>query len=183
MAPAEPPVERSRRGAILAIAVVALLVVAGVVVFAATALAGYPEKYLLDEDEQPDGMRIARLSQDERDELGVTENPGRIDREKLRSDYETQSGVEPEDGYALVLADGSGARIAVLAFQYANEEDAQAGAREARAVCSFAGGAVLRDGDVVVLVVRVGGSSSNAVSEVAAALRDKEPDLARVCGP
>jgi len=177
--PAPAPTKR-RRGLMLGAVVVALLLLGGVVaVYVATAKS-YPGSYLLETREYPSGLSKARLSADELDELGMRSNPGEIDRDQLDT-FETPDGTDPEEGHALVLQDASGARVIVTAVRYADEEDAVDAAKQARALCSFANGAVLRDGKVLVGILPERGGSRTEARAVASALREKTDDLVTVC--
>lgn len=175
---------RNRRLLIIgAIAVASLLVLGGVAYGAYTLLGlGYPDKYLVDADEMPEGMSEARLTSQERDQVGIEENPGRMSEDRL-DDFAARNGARPDEGWTQVLGDSSGGtqRVAVVALQYANEEDAKSGASQLRALCSFAGGAVLRDGDVVVAVVPDGNGMRSSVPVVARIVQDKS-GATTVCG-
>lgn len=170
-----------RRVLVVGAIVVAILLVGGAVaVFVATAL-GYPDKYVLEGNERPSGMTDARLSQDEMDDLGITSNPGEIDKARLQDEFETNDGRSPDQGNAQVLQAGSG-RVVILALKYQDEEQARDATSQLRALCSFANGAVLRDADVRVAIVPDEGASRSDVRAVAAALLEKTSALEAVCG-
>jgi hypothetical protein len=163
----------------LGAAVVALLVVGGAVaVFVATAM-GYPDKYLLENREAPGGMSKARLSEDEMDEIGIGSNPGQI--EDARLDEYPMGDERAEEAWMEVLTDGGGARVVIIAARFAEEEQAIDAAKQARAACSFRSGAVLRDGEVLVVVLPDSGASRAQARAVADALRDKARGLETVC--
>lgn len=146
---------------------------------------GYPGRYTLDDGDMPSGVSEARLSRSEMDEMGIASNPGEMDAEKFRDGAPMREGNDPEEVHAQVLADGRGARVTILAMQYADEEGARTAANDARVLCSTRfglNGAVLLDGDVVVLLVPEG-ASLETVGSVARALLDKTDSLAPVCGP
>lgn len=161
----------------------ALLLLGGAIaVYAATAL-GFPAKYVLDADERPAGMTNARLTASEMDQLGITQNPGIVDDERLADQFGDRREDGPEEGHVQVLTvAGGGGRIIVAALRYADEPAAQDGASEMRALCSFAGGAVLRDGDVVVALLPEDGASRGSVRAAALALQEKTPALRSICG-
>lgn len=162
--------------------VVALLLVGGAIaIYAATEL-GYPGKYTLDDGEMPTGVSEARLTRSEMDDLGIRENPGEMDKDAFRDNAPSDPDNEPDTVVAQVLQDRSGNRILLLAMKYPTEEDARAAAADARALCSFAAGSALRDGDVLVLLFPEGASSST-VGSVARALLAKADGLEPVCGP
>lgn len=177
-----PAAPAGRRNVVVAaIAIVAVLVLAG----GAAAIwfllvETYPEKYLVKESEAPPGTRIASLSPSELDSLGMDENPGQIDREELEDRFSTSDGREPEEGWGEVLQSGNN-RAAIFALRYADEDDARAAGRTLATICGFANGAVLRDGEIVVVVLPEGASRSNVLALVGV-LRDKASDLDPVCG-
>lgn len=185
VAPAPPETPRAGRKALmLAAIVVVLLLVGGAVAIYAAGAFGFPSKYVLDAGERPAGMANARLTAAELDELGIEENPGELSAEDIE-DWEHDLGRE--DGHAKeaniqVLSTSSGGRVLVFAARYANEDDARAASGDLRAVCSFASGAVLRDGSVVVTVLPDDGATRIDVRAVAGALREKTSDLRAICG-
>ncbi|HET6405049.1 MAG TPA: hypothetical protein VFH78_10415, partial [Candidatus Thermoplasmatota archaeon] len=185
VAPAAAP-RRDRRMLYLAGGVLGVLLVGAVVVFAAVAL-GFPEKYVLDDDEMPPGMSNARLSSSELRDAGMSRNPGPIDWDRsVFADGFAQTGADdPKEAHGQVLAAGA-ARIVILAMQYPNEDEARDAAQQMRTICSFGGRAgvqavVLRDEDVVVVVMSGEGATRAQVSAVASALTEKVEDLSRVC--
>lgn len=181
-APAPAPAAgKSRRMLLVGAAAAALLLLGGAVAVYVATTPGYPDDYVLARGEYPSGMSLARLSADDMDQLGIRRNPGEIDAAELDS-YETDDGVRPERGYAQVIETADGGRVVALALAYPSEDDVQERAREARALCSFASAAVLRDGKILVLIIPEDGASRTAVRAVTAALRDKTSDLAPVCG-
>lgn len=180
-AAATPPPPRRRRALLLAAVVVGILLVGGGVAAYLVNAESYPDKYVLKPQQYPQGLSTAPLSSGDRERAGVTSNPGAIDPDSLSS-FETSDGTPPEQGYLLALSDAGGARIAMIALEYGNEVDALDFAKQARAICSFANGAALRDGKVLVLVIPENGASKAQVVTVARALLDKNGDLDPVCG-
>ena len=182
---AKAPARTNRKLLLIGAAVVALLLVGGAV-FVATAL-GYPDKYVLDEDEMPAGMSNEDLSASDLREAGMRENPGEIDWDRSElADAFSQAGIDdPEEAHGQVLDAGS-SEIVILALKYPNEEDARSAAQSMRRICSFgsAGGVqalVMRDGDVVVAIVSDDGASRAQVQAVGEALREKASGLERAC--
>ena len=81
-----------------------------------------------------------------------------------------------------MLATSNGGRVAILALKYDKDDAARSAAADMRALCTFANGAVLRDGSVLVVVVPEDAVSRSSVRAVASALREKTDDLRPVCG-
>lgn len=183
-APASPPALPARNRRLLAIGalVVVALVGLGAAAFAITGALAYPDKYLLEEDEIPAGLAEGRLTAEEREEYGVTSNPGEISSDEL-DQFSDREGDPPEKGWVQVLGDSGGGtqRLVVLALQYENEDSAKSAATQLRALCSFAGGAVLRDGDVVVALAPEG-SGMRASVPVVAKLIEEKSGAAAICG-
>lgn len=178
-APAAPPAARRRRTMYLVAAIVAVLLVGGgVAIYAATDLT-YPNKYVLDDDEMPSGVSNARMSRGDLADAGMEKNPGAMDEEQFKSDYPTRN--QPEEAHSQVLQTSAG-RVVVLSLRYADEDTARAAAAEARALCSFAGAAALRDGDVLLLVVG-DDTPSDVVAPIVRTLKEKVSSLDQACGP
>lgn len=176
---ARAPLWRNRRVLLIAALVLAVLVVGGAIAFVATAL-GYPDKYVLERSEMPSGMSNARLTRSELDDAGMESNPGPMDPAALEDNFGGDSS-DVEKAHGQILSTSDGGRIAILALKYVDEDAARSAAAEARMLCSFANGAALRDGDVLVVLFPEGASRA-AVREAASALREKTGDLAPVCG-
>lgn len=186
-AAARAPARERRKLLLVGAGVVALLLVGGAIaVFVATAL-GFPDRYVLDEDEMPRGTSNARLTSSELRDAGMRKNPGPIDWEQSEiADGFAQVGLDdPEEAHGQILAAGA-AKIVVVAMKYPSEKDAQEAAQTMRRVCSLgaAGGVhavVLRDGDVLVVVLSDEGASRAEVQSVGSALREKASGLERAC--
>jgi hypothetical protein len=69
----------------------------------------------------------------------------------------------------------------VMALRFADEDDARRWAGLASLGCSTIGGAILRDADVVVLVVAQTATGKAYMTRVVEALQDEAPDLQVVC--
>ena len=183
VAPVEPA--RGRRKLLLVgAAVVAILLIGGAVaIYAATNL-GYPERYLLDEDERPAGYTNARLSANEMEELGIERNPGEVSRDVIeRREQELgRDGSDAEEAHLQVLMTPSGARVLITAARYESEDAAKSAVNDLRMLCSVRMGSVLRDGNVVVTLLHPDGVAPAQARTVLEALRAQNGDLVRMCG-
>lgn len=185
--PSAKPTRTNRKMLVIAAAVVALLLVGGAIaVFVATVL-GYPDKYVLERDEMPSGMSNARLTSTELRDAGMSGNPGEIDwQDSEFADAFSQAGLDdPERAHGQVLAAGA-SKIVVLALKYPDADAAQSAAQSMRQICSFGsvGGLqamVMRDDDVLVIVISEDGASRAQVQAVGSALREKASGLERSC--
>lgn len=173
---------RARRTLAIGIAI-ALLLTSGVAVGAMYALdAGpfaYPNKYILQDDEIPRGLRNAPLDAEAREELGLTSNPGEVDPSTIVDDT---GGPRPERAWVQGLTNGASEPIVVIvALDYGNRDDADDAASRLQAGCMFRDGfTLLRDGDVLVLVMPENGGDGY-VASVVAALKRQNADLSTVC--
>lgn len=177
-----PTAKPRRKVLIVAAVVIGLLLVGGAVaVFVATSM-GYPDAYTLSPSEYPSGMTTAPLRQSDRDN-GLEDNPGPIDMDAM--DPRVADRLETDDGdrplaHGQILSAG-GSRISILALKYGDAGAAQEAGENAKAICTFLSGAVMRDGAVLVVIMPESPNTSQ-VRAVANALDAKTPDLARVCG-
>lgn len=169
-------------------AVVALVVVGGgIAAYAATALK-YPNAYLLeDADERPSGITVRQLTRGQMDGLGITENPGEMDKEAFDSFTQGAIRHEPEEVHAHALQGSAGDQIFVFAVKFANEQEARESSQDqtARVACTGRTGrtvTLLRDSDVVVAIFSEG-PTQNAHVNVVRALLAQNDDLAPECGP
>lgn len=172
---------------IVAAAVVALLLVGGAIAVFVANVFGYPDKYVLERDEMPPGMSNSRLTASELRDAGMSENPGEIDWEASEfAGAFSQAGLDdPDRAHGQILAAGA-SEIVILALKYPDADAAQSAAQSMRQVCSFGsvGGLqamVMRDQDVIVIVVSEGGASRAQVQAVGSALREKASGLERSC--
>lgn len=178
---------RQRTFAIVAALVVLLggsATIGGMYVFDVGPFA-YPERYLLEKDEIPAGMFMMPIDPDLRTEIGMRENPGEISTRDLMDSFE-MGGPYPEAGWAQQLGGdgptGGDVPVVILALKFANEEDAKTAAARFRFGCAGGGLAVLRDGDVVVVVAPQDENEGRPfVNAVVSALIRKAPDLVRLC--
>ncbi|HEX2022840.1 MAG TPA: hypothetical protein VHH36_08995, partial [Candidatus Thermoplasmatota archaeon] len=164
---------------------VAAAVVAGVLLLGGVVAVGamyaldvgpfaFPERYLLEEDEYPSGMRKASLDAWDAEDFGVTSNPGQVADAKLD---ELPLQPPPDEAWMQGLETTRGGQVvAVAAAQFASEDDAKGAITRLRAGCSFgiADGIVgMRDGDVVVVVMGKGAEAETYVAQVAKAIQRK----------
>lgn len=139
----------------------------------------YPERYLLEEDEMPAGLRLLSLPDQAKAELGVSSNPGEMKKAKL-ADFESDSGVRPAEGWLEVFGSGGFSFDAALfAFRFSSVGDAETWVQESLSECG-ANALAYRWGNVVVLIASESGNTEPA-AKVAAALKEKTPRLERAC--
>ena len=143
----------------------------------------YPRRYMLEGDELPRGMRMGTLPPDLADELGIEENPGQVDPDELSRMGEGGVAPTPEEGWAEVLAPTAAAEtpVIVLALRFEDEDDARRWTSLVSLRCSSVGGAVLRDGDVAVVVAGEGTAAQAYAGRVVDSLRSEAPGLSVVC--
>lgn len=186
--PRSAPARKARdpaRTKLYAILAVGVLVLAGAGLAAAYALElppfEYPRRYMLEGGEVPARMELMDLPADAEEEFGITENPGRIDRDRL-AEFGQGPAPEPKDGWAEVLTPTSTpAPVVVLALRFADEDAAKTWASLVSTQCSRGGGAVLQDGDVAVLVFGEGTTASAHAGRVVDALEEEAPALNNLC--
>ena len=112
-----------------------------------------------------------------------TENPCKLSSDTL--DQLSQAGARPKEGWVEAFDTPSSADgpVSILALKFENKDDADTFAGNARRICGLGEnhGAVLQDGDVVVVL----GSSSNGgkvyMDKAVAALRAKATGLQPLC--
>lgn len=159
---------------------VAFLLVGGSY-YALSAEARYPEGYLLEDDEMPSGLRNSDLPPVALGVLGVKETPGEMSESAL-GNFETDSGVRPEEGWLQAFgASRSDLQAILFAFRFESRGDADEWIGEAREECDSGDGLLLRAGTVVVLVVPESDDNADAMRRVANAVEDKAPKLEFVC--
>lgn len=161
-----------------AVAVVIMLIAAGFW-YGTSETARYPDRYLLEEQEMPPGWRPVALPAEARNELGITENPGKLSRSGLEN-LESDTGIIAEEGWAQTLGrTGLFDAVIVFALRFNNDGDADDWVREARNQCRD-GGRLLQDRSVVLLVLSAGRNDADA-QRVANEILGKAPRLSEAC--
>lgn len=181
-ATAEDRRRRTRLYAMLAVLVLLLLGGGTGALYAAEmAPFEYPRRYMLEGDELPRDMRMAAIPRDIQREMGLTENPGRISSEQLDR-FGEGPAPQPEEGWAEFLSPTSSQDpVMVMALRFEDEDDARSWTSLLSLRCSSVG-AVLRDGDVAVVVAADSTTGKAYVGRVVASLRSEAPGLTVVCG-
>src|SRR5438067_851579 len=145
----------------------------------------YPKKYLLEKSEAPHGLGLPTLP----DEAGSGDveqgkNPAKFTQQGLES-LATPDGTKPKEAWleALQPATPGSGPVTIVAMKFASNDDADGWVAVARSFCGAGGGhgALLQDGDVVVLVT-ANDSGANVYKDlVVAALENKASGLDIVC--
>lgn len=166
-------------------AVVVLVVLSGgatAVLYAAHAGPfAYPHAYLVEGSSVPSGLSLPAVPADAREEYGITENPGQVPRDNFEN-VDGSGGPTPEDVWMEVFAArGQSGALTVLAIQYANEDDAKSVAGVTSFRCMAGGFAVLRDGDVVVMVIVGNSAGQSYFSKVVTTIMSQTSGIKRVC--
>lgn len=142
----------------------------------------YPEQYLLRGDEMPRGLHTPPPDADAREEIGMMQNPGELDWSRLRGQI---GGPEPDAVWGQFLAEVGDPDpvIGLVALKYASTKDADAAAN-GRIQLACAGGmvTVMKDGDVVLVIVHEDEDGQSWRPAVMSALVAQNDDLVRVCG-
>lgn len=185
-AAAKKPAQGSRTR-LYAILLVALLVLGGGATAAMYVMElppfEYPRRYMLEGDEIPPRMRMGDVPPDVASQMGIEENPGQMDEDDVR-DLGQFGAPSPEEGWAEVLSPTTSSDpILVSALRFADEDDARSWTSLLSLRCSSVGGALLRDGDVAVVVVAESATAKLYLTRVVDALRSEAPDLQVVCAP
>lgn len=182
------PTRDRKKTYLIAGAIAAILLVGGAVaIYAATELQ-YPNAYLLeDADERPSGVTPRQMTRSEMDGLGITENPGEMDKEAFDSFTQGAIRHDPKEVHAQALRTNAGQPIFVFALKFDNEEDARESAQDqtARLACTGRTGrtvTLLRDNDVVVAIFSDASAQSAHVNVVRALIAQND-DLSAECGP
>lgn len=178
----------SRRKWLLAGGVIAaLLVVAAAVAVFGYGVGGlvYPTKYLLSKSETPHGVTLAPpRSSSFGGEVEPGNNPARFTDAGLDS-LRTPDGTRPKEGWAEAfdVATVGASQVTLLALKFGSNEAADGWAQTASALCATGNGygALLRDGDVVVLVTANDRAGNVYTGKIVAALQQKASGLTPLC--
>jgi hypothetical protein len=187
--PPAPAPRRPRRLLWGAVAVVALLLVAG----AAVAVLGfgvggftYPKKYLLAQGEAPSGLRLAAPDENLEGLVEPGQNPARFTSDGL-DNLTSDLGVRPDDawGEAFNTPSQDGGPIQLIALKFSSSSDADAAVQQVAPTCAaqrYSVTSILQDGAIVV-IVRASGSEPVAYEpRVVAALLHKASAMRDDCG-
>ena len=178
-----------RRHRVLAMALLGLVLLSGGA--AATLYAmelppfEYPRRYLLEGSEIPARMQLGEVPDAVEQEFGVRENPGRVDEDDLDAFTFQNRLPEPDDAWGQSLRPTStSGDVLVFALRFSDEKKANQWSSLASISCSTGGGkgAILKDGDVVVVVMADGDQGAPWATRVVNKLKEEAPDLRTVCG-
>lgn len=165
-----------RRAAVFAVVVALLLLGGGTAAYVElSAEARYPDRYLVQENEMPTGLRTSAIPAEARMALGIEENPGRLSEQML--ERLSASDARPVDGYAQLLG-GTSAEVVVFALRFDTREDAQRWTATAADDCPDG---LLRDRTIVLLVMGEGSRGEAQAERVRDVLEDKSPRLQAAC--
>lgn len=178
-AAAKAPGKRLPLAAVIGVVVLVLVTGTGATLYAMdVGPFAYPDRYLLEKEEVPPSLRLTSLPVEVREELGVTENPGKVRDDKL--DGFRQGAIEPEEGWIeTVTPRGQYVPVLIMALRFADADAASDWAADSAAE-GCQGGTILKDGKVIVAVGGQGRGTETYVAEVVKALRAKS-DLSKVC--
>jgi len=186
---AAPDAARTKRLLILAgLGLVVLAAGATAVLYATdTGPFAYPHAYMVEGKAVPSGASLPPAPQAMRDQFGVDSNPGRVPDDQLDSLAGGQAGSgrvpRPNEAWVESLrAGGADDAVVVIASKFASDKDAGDFVSAVGIGCARGGFTLLRDGDVVVLVI-VGDAGGQAYGpRVASTILGQVSGIKRVCG-
>jgi len=180
---AAAPARWTKRRLLVAAAVALVLLAggAGAVLYATnTGPFAYPHEYLVEGSAIPRGLKLPDVPQDIQDQWGITSNPGQVPQEHL-DDVGTEETRPAEAWLEVLSAGGRSDAITVIAAKFADAQHADNFVSTARVQCLAGGSAILRDGDVVDVIV-VNSQALQYYQAIVSTILGQVHGISKVCG-
>lgn len=145
----------------------------------------YPTKYLLTQSEAPKGLKLSQSDfADQQSPCEKNANPCKLSEDSL-DEFTLPDGTRPKEAWVegLDTPQTDGAPLTLIAMKFASNEEADDWAQTARSLCGMGQGhgALLQDGDIVVLISASTNEANIYKAQVISKLKAKASGLTQLC--